>query len=509
MKFVLIDGVNLSLEDAERIARGTRARLCPSVAKKMRESRRLLVELMRSGETIYGVNTGFGLLSDVAISREEIEQLQLNLLRSHAVGVGEPFDTVEVRAMMALRANCLAAGYSGARPQVAAKLVELLNKRVHPIVPKKGSVGASGDLAPLAHIGLVLVGEGRAEYRGEVLPGAEALRRAGIKPLRLGPKEGLALINGTQASSAVGLLALLRAERLCRVADIAGAMTLDALEGTPVPFDPDIWKARPHKGHRDVSDNFLKLVQDSDIRRAHLRCKKVQDAYSLRCIPQVHGAVRDALIFARTVLETEINSATDNPLVFPDSRKVVSAGNFHGQPVAYALDFVGVAITGLGAISERRIEKMINPAMSSDLPPFLAKDPGLESGFMIVQVAAAALVSENKVLAHPASVDSIPTSADKEDHVSMSLTAALKAKEIVNNVENILAMELLVAAEGLEYRKPLKPGRGAYAAYKLIREHVPPLKGDRELWGDVEKIKMLIDDGSLIEAVEKEVGPLK
>ncbi|HDH97113.1 MAG TPA: histidine ammonia-lyase, partial [Proteobacteria bacterium] len=437
------------------------------------------------------------------------EQLQLNLRRSHAVGVGPRFDTAEVRAMMVLRANCLATGYSGVRPQVAQKLVQLLNRRVHPVVPQKGSVGASGDLVPLAHIGLVLVGEGCAEDKGEILPGSDALARAGIKPLVLGPKEGLALINGTQASTAVGILTLLRAERLCKIADIAGAMTLDALEGTPAPFDPDIWRARPHRGHGDVSRNFLKLVQKSDIRKAHEHCKKIQDAYSLRCIPQVHGAVRDALIFARTVLETEVNSATDNPLVFADSGKVVSAGNFHGQPIAYAMDFVGTAISGLGSISERRIEKMINPAMSSDLPPFLARDAGLESGFMIVQVAAAALVSENKVLAHPASVDSIPTSADKEDHVSMSLTAALKAKSIVDNVENILAMELLVAAEGLEYRKPLKPGRGAYAAYRLIRDHVPPLAGDRELWRDVERIKALIEDGSLLAAVEGEVGPLR
>jgi len=509
MKLVLVDGQHLSLEEVELVARGVKARLCPGCAKRMWKSHRLLAERTRAGEAIYGANTGFGLLSDVVISKDKIEQLQLNLLRSHAVGVGSRFEVHEVRAMMLLRANCLATGYSGVRPLVAQKLIQLLNKRVHPIVPQKGSVGASGDLAPLAHIGLVLVGEGLAEYKGAVLHGSDALARAGIRPLVLGPKEGLALINGTQASSAIGLLTLLRAERLCRTADVAGAMTLDALEGTAAPFDPDIWRARPHRGHGDVAENFLKLVQKSDIRKAHEHCKRIQDAYSLRCIPQVHGAVRDALIFARTVLQTEINSATDNPLVFANEGKIVSAGNFHGQPIAYALDFVGTAVTGLGSISERRIEKMINPVMSSELPPFLAKDPGLESGFMIVQVAAAALVSENKVLAHPASVDSIPTSADKEDHVSMSLTAALKAKRIVENVENVLAMELLVAAEGLEYRKPLKPGKGAYAAYRLIREHIPPLEGDREFWRDIEEIKALIEDGSLLAAVESEIGPLK
>lgn len=508
MKTVIINGKNLSLEDVELVSLGAKAKLAPEAKRRMRTSQKVVSEFTRLGKTIYGVNTGFGLLSDVAISNGEIEHLQSNLLRSHAVGVGPKFETAIVRTMMALRANCLAAGYSGVKPDVAEKLVELLNKGVHPIVPQKGSVGASGDLAPLAHMGLVLIGEGLAEYKGEILSGAEALARANIKPLALGPKDGLALINGTQASSAVGALTLLRAECLCKVADIAGAMTLDALEGTPAPFDPDIWRARPHKGHNDVSKNFLKLLQKSDIRKAHEECKKIQDAYSLRCIPQVHGAVRDALIFARTVLETEINSATDNPLVFAKNKKIVSAGNFHGQPLAYALDFVGIAATGLGSISERRIEKMINPAMSDGLPPFLAKNPGLESGFMIVQVSAASLVSENKVLAHPSSVDSIPTSADKEDHVSMSLTSALKAKQIVDNVENILAMELLVAAEGLEYRKPLKPGRGAYVAYRLIRRHVPPISGDREFWRDVERIKILIENGSLLKAVEKEIGPL-
>jgi len=509
VKTIVIDGKNLLLEDMELIALGAKTKLSADSKARMNSSQKVVSETMRLGETIYGVNTGFGLLSDVAISNKEIEHLQANLLRSHAVGVGPRFEKKTVRAMMALRANCLAAGYSGVRPKVAEKLLELLNKRVHPIVPEKGSVGASGDLAPLAHMALVLIGEGLAEYNGEIFSGAEALARAKIKPLTLGPKEGLALINGTQASSAVGVLTLLRAERLCKIADVAGAMTLDALEGTPAPFDPDIWRARPHKGHKEVGENFLKLLQQSDIREAHAQCKKIQDAYSLRCIPQVHGAVRDALIFARTVLETEINSATDNPLVFSNDKKIISAGNFHGQPIAYALDFVGIAATGLGTISERRIEKIINPAMSSGLPPFLAKNPGLESGFMIVQVAAASLVSENKVLAHPSSVDSIPTSADKEDHVSMSLTSALKASQIVDNVENILAMELLVAAEGLEYRKPLKPGRGAYAAYKLMRKHVKPLLGDREFWRDVEKIKTLIEDGSMLKAVEETVGSLK
>jgi histidine ammonia-lyase len=408
---------------------------------------------------------------------------------------------------MVLRANVMAKGFSGVRLEVLRRLVEMINKGVHPLIPEQGSVGASGDLAPLAHLSSVLLGEGKAIYQGRRMSGEKAMEKAGIPIVTLKAKEGLSLINGTQVMTAVGLLALLRAERLCKVADIVGACTLDALKGTFSAFDPDIQRVRPFPGQLAVARNFQKLGKYDPIAESHKSCPKVQDAYSIRCMPQVHGAVRDALGYVRRTLEVEVNSATDNPLIFAERGKILNCGNFHGEPVAFALDLLGIAMAELGSISERRIEKLINPALSG-LPPFLTQKGGLHSGLMMVQVSAASLVSENKVLAHPASVDSIPTSADKEDHVSMGTIAARKARDIVRNVEQVLAMELLCATQGLEFLLPLHPGRGIFEAYKVVRQKVSPIKGDRRFSEDIQEIHSLIESGELLRCVEKVAGNL-
>jgi histidine ammonia-lyase len=508
MKTIALDGEHLSLEDVLEVAEGrAEVRIAPSVSGKVKQSRDFIERALDQGEKIYGVTTGFGMLSDQLIDRSQIEDLQRNLIRSHSVGVGPFFDEVTTRAITLLRANVIAMGYSGVRMEVLKRLVEMINKGVHPLVPEQGSVGASGDLAPLAHLASVLVGEGEAIFHGKVMPGEKAMERARIPILTLKAKEGLALVNGTQVMTAVGLLALLRAERLCKIADIVGACTLDALKGTLSAFDLDIQRVRPFPGQRAVAKNFQKLGQKSEIAKSHKFCSKIQDAYSLRCIPQVHGAVRDALAYVRRTLEIEVNSATDNPLIFAEKRKILNCGNFHGEPVAFAADLLGIAVSELGGISERRIEKLINPALSG-LPAFLTSEGGLHSGLMMVQVSAAALASENKILAHPASVDSIPTSADKEDHVSMGTIAARKGRDIVNNVEQILAMELLCAIQGLEFLLPLKPGIGIQEAYHAIRKRVPPIKGDRRFSDDIKKIDLMIKSGELLSRVEKVVGKL-
>jgi len=508
MKTVTIDGEHLILEDVLEVAEGkAKVKISASVAKKVKRSRDFIEKALQQGKKIYGVTTGFGMLSDQVIDRSQIEDLQRNLIRSHSVGVGPFFDEVTTRAIILLRANVIAMGYSGVRMEVLKRLIEMINKGVHPLVPEQGSVGASGDLAPLAHLASVLMGEGEACFQGKVMSGKKALEKAGIPMVTLKAKEGLALINGTQVMTAVGLLALLRAERLCKVADIVGACTLEALKGTLSAFDLDIQKVRPFPGHLAVSKNFQKLDRDSEIAESHKFCSKIQDAYSLRCIPQVHGAVRDALTFVRKILETEVNSATDNPLIFPDQEKILNCGNFHGEPVAFALDLLGMVVSELGGISERRIEKLINPALSG-LPAFLTSEGGLHSGMMMVQVSAAALASENKVLAHPASVDSIPTSADKEDHVSMGTIAARKGRDIVRNVEHILAMELLCATQGLEFLLPLRPGFGIEEAYRVVREKVPSIKEDRRFSEDIKKVQLLIESGELLRRVEKRVGRL-
>jgi len=508
MKTIALDGEHLSLEDVLEVAEGrAEVRIAPSVSGKVKQSRDFIERALDQGEKIYGVTTGFGMLSDQLIDRSQIEDLQRNLIRSHSVGVGPFFDEVTTRAITLLRANVIAMGYSGVRMEVLKRLVEMINKGVHPLVPEQGSVGASGDLAPLAHLASVLVGEGEAIFHGKVMPGEKAMERARIPILTLKAKEGLALVNGTQVMTAVGLLALLRAERLCKIADIVGACTLDALKGTLSAFDLDIQRVRPFPGQRAVAKNFQKLGQKSEIAKSHKFCSKIQDAYSLRCIPQVHGAVRDALAYVRRTLEIEVNSATDNPLIFAEKRKILNCGNFHGEPVAFAADLLGIAVSELGGISERRIEKLINPALSG-LPAFLTSEGGLHSGLMMVQVSAAALASENKILAHPASVDSIPTSADKEDHVSMGTIAARKGRDIVNNVEQILAMELLCATQGLEFLLPLRPGIGIKEAYNVVRRGVPPIKGDRRFSEDIKKIDLMIKSGELLNRVEKVVGKL-
>jgi len=509
MKTVTVDGERLTLEDVLEVAEGrAQVRISPSVEKKVKRSRDFIEKALDQGEKIYGVTTGFGLLSDQIIDHSQIEALQRNLIRSHSVGVGPSFDEETTRAIMLLRANVIAMGYSGVRMEVLKRLVDMINKGVHPLVPEQGSVGASGDLAPLAHLTSVLIGEGEAVFKERVMSGKKAMEMAGIPILTLKAKEGLALVNGTQVMTAVGLLALLRAERLCKVADIVGACTLDALKGTLSAFDLDIQRVRPFPGSLAVSKNFKRFGRYSEIAKSHKFCSKIQDAYSLRCIPQVHGAVRDALAYVRKILEIEVNSATDNPLVFAEQKKILNCGNFHGEPIAFALDLLGIAVSELGGISERRIEKLINPALSG-LPAFLTTEGGLHSGLMMVQVSAAALVSENKVLAHPASVDSIPTSADKEDHVSMGTIAARKGRDIVRNVEHILAMELLCATQGLEFLLPLQPGIGIKEAYRVVREKVPPIKGDRRFSEDIKKIQLLIESGELLHRVEKVAGKLE
>ena len=454
---------------------------------------------------VYGVTTGFGKLADQRIPLRDIEQLQLNLIRSHAAGVGEPMTAEETRGLLLLRANVLARGHSGVRPLVVSALLTLLNRGVHPLVPCRGSVGASGDLAPLAHLALVLIGEGEAMVRGRRCSGRRALAQAGIKPLQLQAKEGLSLVNGTQAMLSLGLLALRRAEILADTADVAGALSLEALKGTPVAFDPRIHRLRPYPGQSAVAANLRALVADSEIRASHMDCPRVQDAYSLRCMPQVHGAVRDAFDYVRRTLTIELNSVTDNPLVFPERDEVLSGGNFHGQPLGLVLDHLAIAITELASMSERRIERLTNPEYG-DLPPFLAPDPGLNSGFMMAQVTAAALTSENKVLSHPASVDSIPTSGNREDHVSMGMGSALKLKQVLANSEHILAIELLCAAQGVEFHRPLTAGRGAQRAVAVIRRGVPRLETDRVLSADIERVRALVAAGALSQILSASVG---
>src|SRR5437763_462154 len=440
-----LSGQRLSLEQIIDVARGVEhVALSTEARERVAESRRVVEEITESGRVVYGVNTGFGKLADFTIAPSELRELQLNLVRSHACGVGPPLSEMETRAMLLLRANVLALGYSGARPLIIETLIAMLERGVHPLIPEKGSVGASGDLAPLAHLALTVIGEGEAFYKGERMASIDALNRAGIEPVELEAKEGLALLNGTQGMAAVGGLALHRAETLARAADVAGAMTLEALRGTPVAFDERIHAVRPHPGQIEVAAHLRELLSESEIRASHvLNDPRVQDAYSLRCMPQVHGAVRGALHHAREIVETETGSATDNPLVFAGENEVLSGGNFHGAPLALAFDYAAFALTDLISITERRIDRLVNPDHNEGLPPFLTAHPGLSSGFMIAQVTAAALLNEARVLSHPASIDNVPTSGGKEDHVSMGMTAATKLRRIVDNAEFVIAIELL------------------------------------------------------------------
>jgi histidine ammonia-lyase len=494
-----LDGQPLSLDQVSQVATGSiSVSIAPGAHQRIAAARAVVERIVTSNETAYGINTGFGKLSDVRIGIEDLQQLQRNLVRSHACGLGEPLEEAEVRAMLLLRANVLTKGLSGVRYQLLELLIALLNGRVHPVIPSKGSVGASGDLAPLAHLALVLIGEGEVFLEGVRMPAQAALAKAGLTPLVLEAKEGLALLNGTQAMAAVGGLAVLRAVRVNRLFDLAGAMALEALRGTPVAFDERIHQARPHPGQMQAAAHLRALLRDSEIRESHRENDpRVQDAYCLRCMPQVHGAARGALEHVREVIEIETGSATDNPLIFcePAAGEVLSGGNFHGAPLGLALDYAAIAVTDLMSISERRIDRLINPDVNEGLPAFLAETPGLSSGLMIAHVAAAALLNEAKVLAHPASVDSLPTSGGKEDHVSMGMTAALKLKQIVENAEKVLAIELMTAAQGLEYRRPLKAAIEIERARQFVRTLVPRLDEDRVIAGDIERLAKGIRDG--------------
>src|SRR6266513_1408316 len=492
-----LNGQRLTLTDIAAVALGhATVEIASSARPRVLASRSLVEEIIARDVAVYGVSTGFGKLSDVRIPRDALGELQLNLVRSHACGIGRPLSEPEVRAMMLLRANVLALGFSGVRPEIIQMLCAMLNRRVHPVVPEKGSVGASGDLAPLAHLALSVIGEGEAFFGGERISSVEALTRAQLKPLQLEAKEGLALLNGTQGMHAVGGLALLRAQRLARVADVSGAMSLEALKGTPVAFDPRLQNARPHPGQKAAAEHLLWLMQGSEIRESHLTDDpRVQDAYSLRCMPQVHCAVRGALAHCEEILLIESASATDNPLVFAETNDVISGGNFHGAPLALAFDYAAIAMADLMSMSERRTDRLVNPDKSEGLPAFLARRPGVESGFMIAHVAAASLVNEARVLAHPASVDNITTSGGKEDHVSMGMNSALKLRSIVDLAENLLAIELLAAAQGLEYRRPLKAGRGVERAFAAVRKFAPPLTHDRALSGDIARVAEAIREG--------------
>ena len=505
MDAILLDGTQLTIDQLWQVAvEGAPVEIAPGALERVQKGREVIERAIAEGKIIYGVTTGFGKLSEVQIPADHAEELQVNLLRSHACGVGEPVPAEVARAILVLKLNNLLPGNSGIRVEVAKQLRELINRGVVPVIPRQGSVGASGDLAPLAHMSLVLIGEGEAYFGGERLPGGEALRRAELRPIRLQAKEGLSLINGTQFMTALAALGIYRAERLARTADVIAAMTTDAMKGTPVAFDERIHRVRNQVGQQKVARNLVQLMAGSEIRESHRACKKVQDAYSIRCIPQVHGAVRDALEHVRQVVGRELNAVTDNPLVFPAEQEVISGGNFHGAPVAMALDFLSIALAELGNISERRTAMMMDSNFS-ELPDFLTPKPGLNSGFMIAQVATAALVSENKTLAHPASVDSIPTSANKEDYVSMGANAANKMWRVLENLEYILAVEAMCAAQGLDLRAPLQPGKGVAAAHHVVRNKVPYLDSDRVLAPEIAKIRGLIASFELLQSAEKEV----
>ncbi len=493
---VTLSGNDLTIEQVVAVARGGETVEISSAAfDAMRRSRAVVETLAAGDDPVYAVNTGVGLLADVRVPAVDLKTLQRNVVRSHAAGVGEPLRREEVRAMMLIRANVLAKGFSGIRPVVAERLCDLLNSGVTPVVPSKGSVGASGDLAPLAHMALVLMGEGEAEFRGARMPGGEALRLGGIAPLELDSKEGISLLNGTQAMLAVGCLELAQAEMLAESADVVTAMTLDGLKGTPRAFDARIHELRPHPGQRASAAHLEKLLDGSEIRESHIACRRVQDAYSLRCAPQVHGAVRDALNEARRIFSIELNSVTDNPLVI--GGEIISGGNFHGQPLALALDSMAVAMTALAGISERRIDRLVNPALNEQLPPFLAAHAGLESGFMMVQVTAAALVAENRVLSTPASPGSITTSGNKEDFVSMGMTSALKLREVVTNTRLVLAMEALAAARALDCLAPLKSSPVIERVRASLREVVPAWQGDQAFSERIRRAKEWIGGGGL------------
>jgi len=510
MKKVIINGENLTISQVEPVIRErVKVGLDKNVKERINSTQKTIKKAIDDKKVIYGVTTGFGALSGVFISKGERKQLQRNIILSHSAGVGNRFDEEIVRAIMLLRINGLAKGNSAVRFGTLKTLIEMLNKNVHPVIPEKGSVGASGDLAPLAHLTLVLIGEGKAVFKGKLLSGKKAMKGAGIGLCELEEGEGLALINGTQVMTGIGALVVSDAIRLLKTAQIAAGMSLEVLLGSNIELNEKIHKVRPHNGQRISADNLRRITENSEIISSHKDCSRVQDAYSIRCCPQVHGASIDALNYVKAVIETEMNSSTDNPLFIPETGEIFNnGGNFHGQPVALAMDFLAIALSEIANISERRIERLVNPLLSG-LPAFLTNNPGLNSGLMIAQYTAASLVSENKTLSHPASVDSIPTSANKEDHVSMGTISARKCKQVLYNTENVIAIELLCAAQALDLFTNLKAGAGSKVAYGLIRQHIPHLEADRIISNDIEIMYNLIHEGKIVSSVEKKIGALR
>lgn len=507
-KSIELDGQSLTLQQIINVSRhGYQVSLSPIALEKVERARNCVESRLESGETFYGINTGFGALADVRIPSTQLEQLQLNLIRSHACGVGTPLKNEVVRGIMVLRLQTMLRGNSGVREATLRQMEFFLNNSIHPIVPSQGSVGACGDLAPLAHLALALLGEGNVEWQGEIQSSAEVLKKLGRQPLLPQPKEGLSLINGTQVMTAIGLLACETAANLLCSADITASMSLDATLGTATAFREEIHEVRPHPGQVTSASNMRKVLMDDGLRLSHASCRKVQDPYSFRCAPQVHGAARNCYSHVLQTLLIEANSSTDNPLVFPDGDEILSGGNFHGEPVAIVLDYLAIAVSEIANISERRIDKLVNPHMSG-LPAFLTKDSGVNSGFMIPHVVAASLVSENKVYSHPASVDSIPTSAEQEDHVSMGMTSALKLDRVLENTSRVLAIEAIAASQGLEFHKPLQGGAGVRAAYEFIRRFSPSMDCDRSLSSDIETIAEEIRLGTFRSHVESTVGKL-
>ena len=509
MQDILLGFDKMTIEDLVAIARnGAGVQLTKASEKRIAKTRKLIEKLVEEEKAIYGVTTGFGALSDVTIPKKDSAQLQTNILMSHAAGVGNPLEKEIVRAIMALRIKDLARGHSGIRLETVLQLIRLLNAGICPVVPEKGSVGASGDLVPLAHLSLVLLGMGEAFYKGKRLSGKEALKKCGMDPIRLEAAEGLALVNGTQVMTAIAGLAVYDSIRLSKMIDIAAAMSLEVLMGSKTEFDPRIHQLRPHPGQALAANNMDRITRNSEIITSHKDCRRIQDAYTLRCSPQVHGASKDVIEYALNVVKVEINSSTGNPLIFPETQEFLLGGNFHGQPVALAMDFLCMGVSELANISERRVERLVNPKLSG-LPAFLVSDGGLNSGFMLAQYTAASLVSENKVLCHPACVDSIPTSANKEDHVSMGTISARKCREIIKNTENVIAIELLCGAQAMDLFTNIKPGEGTMAAYNVIRGTVSHLESDRILSKDIEAVKSLMQSGKILEAVEEKVGKLR
>jgi len=499
-----LDDIEKFIYDDEKVAVSGKCRA------ELRRVRKFVERKLKSDIPYYGINTGFGLLADKRIPDKDLELLQENLIISHAVGVGDPFPIPIAKLIMLLRATVLASGYSGIRAETLDLLVEMMNRNIIPVIPQQGSVGASGDLAPLSHLALTLIGRGEVIYKGNIVPAKRALKREGLTPIKLAAKEGIALINGTQAMTAMGAAAMIRLENLLRVADIVGALSIEGDMASRKPFDVRIQKLRPHPGQAATAANIRKLIRGSGIIKSHANCKRVQDPYSFRCIPQVHGAVKEQIAYARTTIERELISCTDNPLIFVDDDEILSGGNFHGEPLALVMDAVSIAVSELGSISERRVAILTKP-LSGEVPTkFLTKNPGLNSGLMIPHVTMASLVSENKTLSYPSSVDTIPTSGGQEDHVSMGTTSARKAMQIIGNVEMILAIELLAACQAIEFQiRHGAPGRGTGAAYALVRESVPPIEGDREFRHDIDRCIELVRGGDLVAVVEGESGPLR